>query len=156
MRSLVLILAFTILTVVTAGADDESWSQALSNPALIHEQAEFSIFYPDEHGGAVRTLTVASVGSSRYKAWAHSSRRALRTRDLSRAQYDELFTVLSGLDFASFEKEGLGACEKFTLKIKVADREGRFEGCREGNDNASKISRLAHRTEFLLLSAPSR
>jgi hypothetical protein len=156
MRLIHSILALTALFVAPAWADNDSWAHTLADPTVSHGEAEFSISYPGEQGGAVQTFTVASLGGGRFKAWAHSSRRAVRTKDLSKAHYEELLTGLRELDFTSFEKEGLGACEKFTLKIKAASREGRFEGCREGNANASKISRLAHRTEFLLLSAPGR
>ena len=139
-----------------AASPSRSWPQILSDESAMAGEAEFSISYPGEQGGAVQTFTVSSLGGGRYKAWAHSSRRAVREKELTSQQYEELAASLRQLDFQALEQEEPGACEKFTLKIQVRGREGRFQGCRRSGANASLISRLAHRTEFLLLSAPGR
>lgn len=133
-----------------------AWREALADRAQVLEDSEFSILFPEEMYPGIRSLSASAHGRRPARAWAHSSRRALRENELSAGQYWELWQELRALSFEDFPQEDVSRCDTYTLTVRVGRKEGKFTGCRTASSNASAVSRLAHKTQFYVLSGASK
>ncbi|MBI3544735.1 MAG: hypothetical protein HY075_15805 [Deltaproteobacteria bacterium] len=140
------LFAFFALALATAGP------AFLSDNAALLADSEFSVTFPEErHKGALRTISARSV-RSKAEGSGHSTHKQLMTGNLTEVEYKSLIEMLRQLDEKDLGSGRVEGClEPFNLRVRVGTKQHVFTGCRGGSHNATIISHLCQKLEFLLL-----
>lgn len=146
-------VAILILICATANAGQlrTDITKFYQDERLLNNDSEFTIKYPEERGSGIKVISAQSL-HGRVHGEGHSAKKQLVSGVVSRADYRSLIEMIGQLDVTALSQKVPGGCiEPIQLILRMGRKKNVYMGCRDATLNASLISKVARKLEFLLI-----